>query len=67
MESDSKMGILSIVGKIVVSKQISNLSEDTRSLTENIKNVGFSHCNKTANTLTDKLAKKAHFILGKKM
>lgn len=52
VESDSQVVISSIMDKIVISKQTSNLIEDIRSITWKIKNIRLCYCNRTVNTLT---------------
>lgn len=52
VESDSQVAISSIMDKIVISKQTSNLIEDIRSITWKIKNIRLCYYNRTVNTLT---------------
>lgn len=60
VENDSQVAILTIMGKIVVSKQIFNLIKYDRSLTSTIRNVRFSYCNRMINVLMDR--KREGFI-----
>lgn len=38
----------------------SNMIEDVRYINRNIKNINFLHCNKTVNTLADRMTIKSH-------
>lgn len=49
-ESDPKVVILSITGKIVAPKQISNLVDAIRSISRNNNDTRFSYSNRTCNT-----------------
>lgn len=59
LESNSQAAILSITGKVDVSKQIFNLVGNNRKVSWNTKKI---NCNTSSSTLADMLAKKAHDI-----
>lgn len=60
VKSDSYIAKNFITGKIKATSQIVNLVEHIINLPAGFKNVRFSFCNKRANQLADRIAKKAH-------
>lgn len=54
LKNDFELVLCSIIAKIVVPKQISNLLNDIKLLAMNIKNFTFVYCNWITNSLTDR-------------
>lgn len=60
MESDSQLLIYSVLGKINVLSQISNLDNDILLLVRGTKIIQFNYSNRATTSMTDKRVKKAH-------
>lgn len=61
VENNSQVTTFFITGKIVMLKQISNLVGDIKNMSRNIRNIRFSYCNRTTNTLTDRVEKRSPY------
>lgn len=57
----TQITICSIISKIVAPKLISNFVDDIKSITWNVKNIKFTYCNKTANSLVDRITKRGTY------